>query len=70
MRTLALRIDKKRSERIHDRIWIKNDSEARVVGTSLNGANSRRLAFELPLPPEDLEFVLQFMRDYDLMPPK
>jgi sulfur carrier protein ThiS len=59
----------KRSEKIHDRIWIKDYAKALAAGTSLNGTNGQKLAFVLPLPKSDLEFVRQFMRDNDLMPP-
>lgn len=38
---------------IHDRVWIKDATEARVVGTSF-GSIGRKLAFILPLPEEDL----------------
>lgn len=39
---------------IHDRVWIRDDNEARVVGTSFGGLGVRKLAFVLPLPDEDL----------------
>ena len=41
------------TERIHDRVWIKDHCEAYAVGTSFNGIGSR-CAFILQLPPEDL----------------
>ena len=63
------RLTMKRSEKIHDRIWIKDYAKALAAGTSLNSTNGQKLAFVLPLPKSDLEFVMQFMRDNDLMPP-
>lgn len=64
------------SEKIHDRIWIKDYAKdyakALAAGTSLNSLNStngQKLAFVLPLPGSDLKFIMQFMRDNDLMPP-
>lgn len=59
----------KRSEKIHDRIWIKDFAKALAAGTSLNMTNGQKLAFVTPLPKSDLEFVMQFMRENDLMPP-
>lgn len=38
---------------IHDRVFIKNDSEAILLGTSLGGYGNK-LAFVLPIPDEDL----------------
>src|SRR6185295_18143683 len=52
-----------RSEKIHDRIWIRDNRRGLAAGTSLNSANGRKLAFVLPLPRSDVEFVLQFLRD-------
>lgn len=38
---------------IHDRVFIKNDSDAVLLGTSLGGYGNK-LAFILPIPKEDL----------------
>ena len=38
---------------IHDRVWIKDDTEAIIIGTSFGGIGNK-LAFVLPLPPSDL----------------
>lgn len=39
---------------IHDRVWIRDGLDARIVGTSFGGIGSK-LAFMLPLPKADLE---------------
>lgn len=47
---------------IHDRVWIKDAKEARVVGTSFGGIG-RKLAFILPLPEGDLKaFQVELQR--------
>jgi hypothetical protein len=48
------------SDKIHDRIWIKDKSEAIVVGTSFGGIGNR-LCFILELPKYDLTNLLEHM---------
>ncbi len=55
------------SSEIHDRVWVKNNSSALSVGTSLNGIG-KRLAFANILPEEDLEDFMVFLKEYDLLP--
>ena len=50
-----------KSDEIHDRLWIKDRSEAKAVGASLNGFG-KRLAFILDLPKSDLSFLLRFLQ--------
>jgi hypothetical protein len=54
---------------IHDRIWIKDCSKAIAVGTSLTGIGTR-LAFALELPSMDLNFILKYLSDRNLLPSK
>jgi hypothetical protein len=42
---------------IHDRVWIKNGNEARIIGTSFGGIGEK-LAFMLKLPDSDLREFL------------
>jgi hypothetical protein len=45
--------------KIHDRVWIRDGKEARVLGTSFAGVGLRKLAFMLELPATDLlEFLV------------
>lgn len=54
------------SDKIHDRIWIKDKSEAIVVGTSFGGIGNR-LCFILKLPKDDLTNLLKYIQsDYFL----
>lgn len=48
------------TEKIHDRIWIKNKTEAIVVGTSF-GTIGNRLCFILELPQYDLKALLEYL---------
>ena len=54
------------SDLIHDRIWIKDKSEAIVIGTSLGGLGTR-LSFILDLPTYDLERLLEYLREQNLL---
>lgn len=49
------------TDKIHDRIWIKNQSEAIVVGTSFNGLGDR-LSFILELPKYDMYELLDYLK--------
>jgi hypothetical protein len=51
---------------IHDRIWIVNNTKAIVVGSSLNGIGGR-LCFILPLPNEDLNALMKYLKDNKLL---
>jgi len=52
------------SDKIHDRIWIKDKSEAIIVGTSFGGIGNR-LCFILDLPKYDLMHLLDYLtREY------
>lgn len=46
---------------IHDRIWIKDRSEALVIGTSLGGLGRSRVSFIIPLPNDDLQEFIKFL---------
>ncbi len=48
------------SDKIHDRIWIKDKAEAIVVGTSFGGIGNR-LCFILELPKYDLIRLLDYL---------
>lgn len=50
------------SDKIHDRIWIKDKTEAIVVGTSFGGIGNR-LCFILDLPKYDLISLLDFLTE-------
>jgi hypothetical protein len=52
---------------IHDRVWIKDDAEAIVTGTSFNGLGGR-LSFLLPLPDDDLTYLKAFLKENRLLP--
>jgi hypothetical protein len=54
------------SEKIHDRIWIKDGKEAIVVGTSLGGLG-KSLAFILPLPKGDLDTLLTYLNNEGML---
>jgi hypothetical protein len=63
----------KETDEIHDRIWIKDDTGARAVGSSLNAvglavsAPARfRLAFISELPEDDLKFLIKFLESRNL----
>jgi hypothetical protein len=45
---------------VHDRLWVKDQTHGLLVGTSLNSIGGR-LAFALPLPADDLHFLLDFL---------
>jgi hypothetical protein len=53
------------SDLIHDRIWIKDKSDAIVVGTSFGGIG-KRLCFLLELPMYDLKCLLDFLTSENL----
>lgn len=69
-----IEITKHETDKIHDRIWIKNISagkdccRAKVVGTSLNGLGSKA-AFILDLPHDDLTAIINFMGQHRLLGP-
>lgn len=48
------------TDKFHDRIWIKNRSEAIIVGTSFGGVGNR-LCFILELPHYDLKNLLEHL---------
>lgn len=50
------------TSKIHDRVWIKNSNEARVIGTSFGGIG-KKLAFMLDLPKEDLDLFLKELQN-------
>jgi hypothetical protein len=50
------------SDKIHDRIWIKDKTEAIVVGTSFGGIGNR-LCFILELPKYDLINLLDYLTE-------
>lgn len=50
----------KRTDKIHDRIWIADRKRAIVVGTSFNGIGNQ-LSFILVLPVDDLKSLLEFI---------
>lgn len=50
------------SDKIHDRIWIKDKTEAIVVGTSFGGIGNR-LCFILDLPKYDLTNLLDYLSE-------
>lgn len=49
------------TDKIHDRIWIKDKREAIIIGTSFGGIGNK-LSLLLPLPDEDLKALLQFLQ--------
>jgi hypothetical protein len=53
----GIRVNCYKTDDIHDRVWIKNYSEAYSVGTSFNGLGNK-CAFILPLPSDDLRGFL------------
>lgn len=55
----------KSTSAIHDRIWIKDNTEAIVTGTSLGGIGNK-LSFILDLPDDDLKDLKKFLRDQGL----
>jgi hypothetical protein len=57
----------KETDKIHDRIWIKNHSAAVVTGTSLGGIGNK-LSFILELPDDDLRELKRFLKDQSLLP--
>src|SRR5690606_26053505 len=50
------------TEEIHDRIWIKNNNDAIVVGTSFGGIGNR-VCFILELPKYDLEALMDLLNE-------
>jgi hypothetical protein len=47
---------------IHDRVWIRDDSDARLIGTSF-GSIGKKIAFMLELPSDDrISFVSELRR--------
>lgn len=70
----SIKMTKQETDKIHDRIWIKNISNgktgcsAKVVGTSLNGLG-KKAAFILDLPYDDLAAIIKFMGDHSLLGP-
>jgi len=55
------------TDKIHDRIWIKNGKWAIAVGSSLNNIGSK-LSFILELPEKDLKALLKFLKEEKLIP--
>ena len=51
----------KKTNAIHDRVWITNNSNAFVVGTSFNGLG-KKCAFIIDLPPEDTSEFIEFLK--------
>ena len=49
------------TDKVHDRVWIKNQSEAIVVGTSFGGLGNR-LCFILVLPDYDLQTLMDYLK--------
>ncbi|HEY1945335.1 MAG TPA: hypothetical protein VGH40_24730 [Roseiarcus sp.] len=56
-RRKGVRINHYKTDHIHDRVWIKNHTDAYSVGTSFNGLG-KKCAFILPLPSDDLRAFL------------
>ena len=48
----SIRLIVKKTDKIHDRVWIKDHDQAFIVGTSFNGLGNK-CTFILDLPPED-----------------
>jgi hypothetical protein len=61
-----IKIIKKHSEQIHDRIWIKNQKSAIFIGTSLNGLGNK-LSISLLLPEVDFVNVIIFLNSENLL---
>lgn len=55
LKTLAKHCDCYATSEIHDRVWIRDGNEAKVIGTSFSGMGVSKLAFMLDLPPVDLQ---------------
>jgi hypothetical protein len=54
------------TDKIHDRIWIKDRNEAILVGTSFGGIGNR-LCFILELPNLDLKALLEYLHDEKML---
>jgi hypothetical protein len=52
LRGRGIRLVHRKTEKVHDRVWIKDFDEAFVVGTSFNGLGNK-CAFILDLPQSD-----------------
>lgn len=62
----GVKVTKKGTSKIHDRIWIADRTRAKVVGTSIGGLGEKRLCFILDLPINDLKELLRFLDDEKL----
>src|SRR5581483_753118 len=61
-RQRGIRIEARRTDVLHDRVWVADHDRAYAVGTSFNGLGAR-CAFILPLPDEDRQDFLRHLRD-------
>ncbi|RFP62251.1 MAG: hypothetical protein BJG00_003790 [Limnothrix sp. CACIAM 69d] len=62
-RDRGIRLDCRKTDELHDRVWIVDSSRAFVVGASFNGLGNK-CAFILELPEEDRR---NFMREISLL---
>ena len=56
-----VKVTKKGTSKIHDRIWIADKQRAKLVGNSIGGLGEKKLSFILDLPQSDLEKLLNFL---------
>jgi hypothetical protein len=68
-RELGCQFSHQDTDKIHDRIWIKDKQEAIVVGTSLGGLGNK-LSFILELPSSNLADLLKYLQNEGLLSKK
>lgn len=56
------------TEEIHDRVWIKDRKQGKLVGSSFNGLGRRKICFIVNLPQQDLIDLKFFLQRRKLVP--
>ncbi|MEA1009794.1 MULTISPECIES: hypothetical protein [Bacillus cereus group] len=56
------------SNEIHDRIWIKDRKQGKLVGSSFNGLGRSKICFIVSLPKQDLIDLKFFLQRKNLVP--
>lgn len=56
------------SSEIHDRIWIKDRKQGKLVGSSFNGLGRSKICFIVNLPKQDLIDLKFFLQRKNLVP--
>ncbi|EGQ9921444.1 TPA: hypothetical protein JG855_004625 [Vibrio parahaemolyticus] len=67
LKSRKIKLVVRKTDDVHDRVWIKDFNEAFVVGTSFNGLGNK-CAFILDLPPEDRKQFMASVNELTRLP--